>query len=142
MNPTNPITTLRDQAAHIFGKFPVLFAYVYGSVADGSNHKWSDLDIAVYLENPGSPLECLNLELDLSLEIDALFDPRMSSEVRVINHLPLTIKGEVVTHGILVYCIQEDVRIEFETTVRKVYFDFLPVLNQYRYLYRDAVISG
>lgn len=138
----NPIKTLHDQAARIFTNYPILFAYIYGSVAEGTYHKYSDVDIAIYIESPLSPRECLNVELALSLEIDIALEHRMESEVRVINNLPLVIKGKVITDGILIYCIRDDVRIDFETLVRNAYFDFLPVLNQYRHIYRESIINA
>jgi predicted nucleotidyltransferase len=138
----NPIKPLGDHAAGIFSNYPILFTYIYGSVANGTQHKYSDLDIAVYIAHPLSPKECLDLELSLSLEIDVALKHRIESEVRVINNLPLVIKGEIVTGGILIYCIRDEVRIDFETQVRKAYFDFLPVLDRYRHTYRENIINA
>jgi hypothetical protein len=138
----DPIKTLRDHAVRIFSNHPILFAYLYGSVANGTCHEYSDLDVAIYITPPLSPGEYLDLELTLSLEIDIALEHRMESEVRVINNLPLVIKGKVITDGILIYCIRDDDRIDFETRVRNAYFDFLPLLNQYRHIYRESIINA
>ena len=49
------------------------------------------------------------------------------------------IRGEVVTHGILLYSPDEDFRIQFETTTRSAYFDFLPVAAMIQQEYFDRL---
>ena len=84
---------------------------------------------------------CLNLALSLALRIDESLDHRVQSEVRVINHLPLAVKGRILTDGVLIYSRAEQSRIEFETRTRKLYFDFLPVIFQHRNAYREKLLS-
>ena len=53
MNPTTPEQKLRNIAPDLFKQSPVHFAYLYGSYAKGTAHPFSDLDVAVYVEeNP------------------------------------------------------------------------------------------
>ena len=132
---------LSQIAPDLFGESPVLFAYLYGSYAKGAAHAFSDLDIAVCIERLDVKA-CLDLELSLGLRIDEKLDHMVQSEVRVINHLPLVVKGKILAEGELIYSIAEDQRVEFETRVRKAYFDFLPVILQYRDAYRQKLISG
>ena len=123
-------------APRIFTSHPVLFAYLYGSYATGSVHPFSDLDIGVYVEKT-SYRKNLELELLLSLEIDEKLGRRIESEVRVINRLPLVIKGQIVTEGTLIYSKDEILRADFETFVRSAYFDFLPFLRMHQRVYLD-----
>ncbi|MEA1948251.1 MAG: nucleotidyltransferase domain-containing protein, partial [Thermodesulfobacteriota bacterium] len=90
-------------------------------------HPFSDLDIGVYIDDV-SDIKYLELELSLSLEIDAKIGSGVRAEVRIINNLPLVIIGNIITEGRLIYSINENVRVYFETSVRKAYFDFLPVI--------------
>lgn len=125
-------------APGIFSKHPVLFAYLYGSYATGVVHPFSDLDIGIYIDKvPDS--KHLELELSLSLEIDANIESGVESEVRVINNLPLVILGKTITEGALIYSRDEIIRVDFETSVRSAYFDFLPVIQRYHSTYIDSV---
>ena len=125
-------------APGIFSKHPVLFAYLYGSYATGVVHPFSDLDIGIYIDKvPDS--KHLELELSLSLEIDANIESVVASEVRIINNLPLVILGKMITEGALIYSRDEIIRVDFETSVRSAYFDFLPVIQRYHSTYIDSV---
>lgn len=128
-------------APAVFGESPVLFAYLYGSYAKGVAHAFSDLDVGIFVQKLDVKA-CLELELSLALRIDEKLDHMVQAEVRVINRLPLVIKGKILTDGELIYSIAEDKRVEFETQVRKAYFDFLPVLLQYRDAYRQKLLLG
>ncbi len=123
-------------APNIFESVPVLFAYLYGSVAVDQAHPFSDLDVAVYVP-PLSVREKMELEMSLSLEIDEKLKDAPPSDVRVMNEFPLAIAGQVVTYGILIYCRDDNARIDYETSIRKAYFDFLPVIEHYQRSYRE-----
>jgi len=128
-------------APQIFGNYPVLFAYLYGSFAAGVVHPFSDLDVGIFIDNISST-KYLDLELLLALEIDEKMDSCVASEVRIINDLPLVIKGEIITNGLLIFSKNEEARIDFETSIRSAYFDFLPVLYNYRNAYLDRFASN
>jgi len=127
----NDIKEIKDSlfsiAPYIFSNRPVLFAYLYGSYATGNVHPFSDLDIGVYIDDVPD-LKYLELELSLSLEIDAKIESDVRTEVRIINNLPLVVIGNIITEGSLIYSINENIRVDFEVYVRKAYFDFLPKL--------------
>jgi len=131
---------LHNIAPAIFKETPVLFAYLYGSYAKGLSHPFSDLDVGIFVEGLDMKA-CLNLELSLSLLIDENMGHIVQSEVRVLNHLPLVVKGRILADGELIYSRDESKRIEFETQVRKAYFDFLPVIHQYQNAYREKALS-
>ena len=132
------MNSLFSIAPDIFSNRPVLFAYLYGSYATGNVHPFSDLDIGIYTDEL-SDIKYLELELSLSLEIDAKIGNGVKTEVRVINNLPLLILGNIITEGSLIYSINENVRVDFETSVRLAYFDFLPVIKTYQSAYIDSI---
>jgi predicted nucleotidyltransferase len=132
---------LQKIASGIFEETPVLFAYLYGSYAKGLSHRFSDLDVGIYVEGLDTKV-CLNLELSLSLRIDEKLGHVVQSEVRVLNHLPLVVKGRILADGELIYSRDEINRIEFETQIRKACFDFLPVIQQYQNAYRERAPSA
>jgi predicted nucleotidyltransferase len=132
---------LDEIALRLFGNTPVLFGYLYGSYAGGVPHRFSDLDIAVFVREI-DPAACLELELTLSLRIDKALDHAAQSEVRIINHLPLVVKGRILTDGVIIYCVDEAARVDFECGVRRAYFDFLPVLQFHDKSFRRQVRDG
>jgi predicted nucleotidyltransferase len=127
-------------APDIFGNYPVLVAYLYGSYATGLVHPFSDLDIAIYV-NRISRSQYLDLELSLALEIDERLEGGLPSEVRVMNELPLVITGRIITEGVLLFSRDEIIRVDFETSIRDAYFDFLPVLRTYERTYIEDLLS-
>jgi predicted nucleotidyltransferase len=145
INPTNPMPDLRQKlhqiAPSIFEDTPVLFAYLYGSYATGVSHPFSDLDIGIYVEGLDVKA-CLDLELSLALRIDQDLEHTLQTEVRILSHLPLAVIGSILSEAELIYSRNEDKRIEFETRVRTAYFDFLPVIRQYRKSYRERAVQS
>ena len=126
-------------ASDIFGDFPVLFAYLYGGIALDQAHQFSDLDIAIYVTPDLSIKDCLSLEMSLSLEIDKHLVKGPPSDIRIMNRLPLTVVGQIVTDGILVYCRDDDTRIDYETSIRCAYFDFLPAIYNFQKEYLESI---
>jgi predicted nucleotidyltransferase len=132
---------LHQISPSIFEDTPVLFAYLYGSYATGVSHPFSDLDIGIYVEGLDVKA-CLDLELSLALRIDQDLEHTLQTEVRILSHLPLAVIGSILSEAELIYSRNEDKRIEFETRVRTAYFDFLPVIRQYRKSYRERAVQG
>lgn len=74
----------------------VIFAYLYGSVATGKTHKFSDIDIAVYLQDYTADnfLKILaSLPTDIPYEID----------VRVLNMAPPLLRYSIIKNGRLLF---------------------------------------
>ena len=125
---------LEEKSCEVFSTSPVLFAYLYGSYARDEALPQSDIDIAVFVSGDFSQKEYAELELDLSIELDKL-DLGAETEVRIMNKLPLLMKGEILTEGQLIFCRDDSTRVEFETITRDEYFDFLPLHHQYQKAY-------
>ncbi len=125
-------------AEEVFRDTQVLFAYLYGSYAVDQAHPFSDLDIAIYV--PGlSQREKLDLEMTLALEIDKKLKHGPESDVRIMNSLPLAVAGKIVTEGILIYCRDDEARVDYETSTRSAYFDFLPFIYNYQKTYLEQI---
>ena len=128
------LKTLEEKTASLFGSYDVLCTYLYGSYARGEAIPQSDIDIAVLVRRDYPEHNYLDLELNLSLEMDKL-GLGAEAEVRVINRLPLLMRGEILTEGRLIYCGDDSARVEFETATRDEYFDFLPIHRAYQKAY-------
>ncbi|MFQ6015924.1 MAG: nucleotidyltransferase domain-containing protein [Anaerolineae bacterium] len=120
------VTRLRKALAVILKDRPVKLAYLYGSAATGCSTPLSDVDIALVVDRGLEPLEHLHMMLQVADELADACDVR-NTDVRIINNAPLVFRGRVVCDDILLYTRDETVRIEFETTTRDEYFDYLPI---------------
>jgi predicted nucleotidyltransferase len=112
-------------------EYPVEFAYLYGSYATGTNRKFSDLDIALLVEDRVPPEKYWDIESKISLKIDALLK-EVESDVRIFNLAPLNYRAQIVKEGKLIYSKNEIKRVDFESATRDEYFDFLPMRKEYQ----------
>jgi len=135
INPQRIITLLRERGEEIFGGRGIVAAYLYGSVATGGFHPYSDVDIALVLDEETfadlTPYQRLHFELDMEIRIETLTGIDYT-EVRVINDAPLKFRGQVACEGIRIYCGDEGRRAEFEIKTWKEYFDYTPYLQMMR----------
>jgi len=139
-SPEKILTCLRTQMPQILAEQPVMLAYLYGSVVDGSASSVSDVDIALVFE-PGrllSPYERMRREIHIAAETEDRCGFR-EADVRSIDNAPLTVQGRVLTEGILLYSRDEDFRVQYEVYTRKLYFDFLPVEEMMRQAFFERV---
>jgi len=102
----------------VFAAKGVVLAYLFGSYAEGTATPKSDLDIAVLVE--GGDLYESYRELFLAVR-EALGTERFNR--LLLNGAPLSLKFEVVSHGRLIYCRDEDALNEFEMDVIRKYQD-------------------
>jgi len=96
----------------------VIAAYVFGSQITGTAGKKSDLDLALVVKN-----ETMIGYGDLYLEINKLF-PDMEVDVRIVSldSSPLFL-FQILKNGICIYKKEESMRINFEVSVMKNYYD-------------------
>lgn len=127
-----------EKIERILSSYPkIQFAYLYGSFAMCAERSWSDLDIALLLEDSVAQTTFFDLELEISKKIDAAL-PGVESDVRIFNLAPLNYKIQIVQNGKLIFSQDETKRVDFETRVRSEYFDFLPL----RLTYQNAFLEG
>ena len=55
--------------------------------------------------------------MTLALEIDKKLKQGPASDVRIINSLPLAVAGNIITDGVLIYCGDDEARIDYETII-------------------------
>ncbi len=107
---------------------PVDLAYLHGSMACQQATAFSDVDVALVASRDLSPLEQLDLELDLESALSEQGIP--NADVRIINRAPLEAQGRIVAQGVLVYSRNESVRSAYEARVATQYRSLLPRLRQ------------
>jgi predicted nucleotidyltransferase len=98
----------------------ILFAYIHGSFAEG--RPFRDIDIAVFVEESKIPKEkSLDFEMSTSLRLEKII--KIPIGVKVINYAPLAFQF-YSTAGSPLMCNEDDLRVDFLTTMRSIYFDF------------------
>ena len=121
---------LRPVARQVLGQVPeVAAAYLYGSHAEGKAQPLSDLDLAIVLRTDDRPADPLFAER-LSARIASALGEPIEVDAHLTQDLPLPVLGEVVTAGLLLFERDPVRRVEFETSTRRLYFDFLPLLER------------
>jgi predicted nucleotidyltransferase len=107
----------------------LIAAYLFGSVARGTDHRDSDIDIGVLLRSV--PPEQLNsLRFLMEGELERVVGRRC--QVVILNNAPPDLVHRVLRDGHLLVDRDRAARIAFEVRSRNEYFDLLPILNRYR----------
>ena len=98
--------------------------YLFGSLALGRYNSLSDIDLAYLSQDKIDDIENLHYDLCCFLKTE---------EVDFINlkKVPLSNKYEIISHGKLVYCSDQEYLADFKENVYLNYFDFLPYLKEY-----------
>ena len=118
--------TLRLELA---GHPGLVAAWLFGSVARGTDTPSSDIDVAVLYESaPPSVLDSPPMRLEGELE-RAL---RRTVQVVCMNTAPPDLGIRVLRHGKLLLEHDRASRIRFEVRLRNVYWDLEPILRRCR----------
>jgi hypothetical protein len=110
-------------AAGVFEREPVVFAYLFGSVATGRARADSDVDVAVYVDKATPPDAYLDLSLRLAGALSDASDVG-DIEVLVLNDAPLDLQGRAVTERLLLYSRDEPFRVRYEGLTLRQYWDW------------------
>ena len=137
---SDTIFQLQKGIPRILAGYPVMLAYLYGSVVDGDVHPASDVDIALVIDPDRnfSAYERMQIEFDIAAEVERRCGVK-EADVRSLNMAPLTVQGKVITEGILLFSSDDEFRVQYEVHIRKLYFDFLPVMEMMRTAFFDQV---
>lgn len=107
----------------------VAAVYAYGSRVSGRSVSLSDLDLALVLADDVAGEDPLFAER-IAARIAAELRTTVEVDAHVAETLPLPVRGRVVTQGVLVFERDPVRRLRFETDTRRLYFDFLPLLER------------
>jgi predicted nucleotidyltransferase len=113
----NLVDALRSAAEVELPAMPVVFAYLYGSRAQGGARPDSDVDVGVLLDPGVTAPESL-----ASRAADALTTrSRVGGiEVTVLNDAPIRFLGRVLRSRVVLYSRDEPARVEFESRIGRM----------------------
>jgi len=107
--------------------------YLYGSILKNKLRKDSDVDIAILPSYETDIFE----RLELISRVEAIFVSLLArlglkNEISVLDlrgkYTSFLISYIIITEGILIYEKERKQRMEFENSVKREYFDFVPYL--------------
>jgi len=98
------------------------FAYLHGSFAEG--RPFRDVDVAVFVDEKAIPkASALDFEMSTSMKLEK--EVKLPIDLKIINYAPLGFQY-YSTAGPLIMCKEDDLRVDFLTRIRSLYFDFKP----------------
>ncbi|WP_297211383.1 MULTISPECIES: type VII toxin-antitoxin system MntA family adenylyltransferase antitoxin [Thermodesulfovibrio] len=100
----------------------VIFAYVFGSFIDKELKRFKDIDIALYLEDKFPRENFLDYSLQLAVELESEIK-KYPIDIVILNDAPLSLSFQA-TQGILLFCKDENLWIDFVTKVWSLYQDY------------------
>jgi len=111
----------------IFAKYPVEFAYLFGSMASGQAGPLSDVDIAVYLEYHLPEKQQEEIIGALRSDIEKVLQmPDKIGLVLLNEELPPALERDIVYDGKLIYVKNDTARAYYETDVICRWLDYKP----------------
>lgn len=113
----------------------IILAYLFGSVAEGKTHKFSDIDIGVYYKKEPSLKQYLQLINDVCeiLETDDVDVVNMNSASPLIVH-------DILSYGKLLSCSNDDFYVNLRINTLRQYDDMMHILKiQGKYIFEEAM---
>lgn len=118
----------------------VVAAFLFGSVADRTEHSESDVDVAVLLEYGAFPDRTSRSRAAVALGTALIaVVHRNAVDVVVLNDAPPELAAAVVTSGVRLHCADADAERAFTRDALLRYADVRPFLERTRRLKLQAL---
>lgn len=131
-----PAPRLGDMLNKVLRRFPVLAAYLFGSLAEGRARPDSDIDLALVPDGPG--LGAKRLEIFAAL-VEAGVD---NVDLVILDTGEVVTRFEAVRQNCLVYARDDfDAGAYYSRSVRE-YLDFQPYLTRQRMAMKRRLLDG
>jgi len=129
--------SIKDIKEYLYNRDEVVFAYLYGSMAQGKENKLSDIDIAVYIDESKKPDSgTFGYRSELITEVQSLV--KREVDLVILSEVSLLLAVNILKNGKLLFTKSEKLRIKFHKNIMRKYLDFIPNYNlQEKYLKKD-----
>ena len=112
----------------------VKFAYIFGSVLHSEKfRKNSDIDLAFFIDRSlykKDPLSASAPAFIAATEVGLLLNHQ--TDVIILNSASIETAYQVITTGKVLYETNHEERIEYEISLKGLYYDFKPFLEELR----------
>jgi len=101
----------------------ILFAYLFGSHAQGTSSKNSDMDLAVFLKD-SAIVSLFDIKIDLYSNLSRTLK-RNDIDIVVMNTCKnIILLDNIISHGIVIYSQDEPRRLDYEQKILHSAIDF------------------
>lgn len=127
-NKESLLIALRAKLNDLFEKNGIIFSFLYGSWAKNTANWWSDVDIAVYLEDKDykdltnkqqfEKLVSLNVQVETLTGLEEI-------DVKILQNLPLHIQFDIFKHGEIFFDKEPQKRMNYLESLLPKYYDHI-----------------
>ncbi|AZO93469.1 nucleotidyltransferase domain-containing protein [Halocella sp. SP3-1] len=112
----------------LYQREEIIFAYLYGSLARGTENKLSDIDLAVYINEKKKPESgTFGYRSGVITELQTLVERDI--DLIILNDTPLLLAYNVLKDGKLLFEKSTKMRVNFHESIMSRYLDFLPLFK-------------
>ena len=122
-----PVEIPQAFADYLRNRAEIVAAYLFGSVAAGKAHKFSDVDVALLLAEGVDPDKAWDITLEAMGEAETAFKRR--ADVVILNQAGLVVGFQILKTGRVIFERDRDARCRFEMRLRSEYYDYQPYLK-------------
>ncbi len=126
----------------LFEKRKVIFAYLFGSQANGTAIESSDVDIAVMFDDGVDEDERFESRLKLMTELSPIFKGKKVEVVSLNDTRDILFKFSIVQPGKIIFKKDYDALLDFDLKTTNEYYDFKPFLKMYNETYAERELKG
>lgn len=138
---SSSISDLVEALSPILQKYNVNAIYLFGSRAEGTNYATSDYDFAFLFKNFNRKTHNHRLAVNIQMKIEEIFAP-VPVDVIFLQNAPVELRFQIIKHGKIIYCEDDNFRTDFEDITIRDYLDFKPFLDQYRRELEESIREG
>lgn len=127
------LSSIDEIVARLKVQSPVVAVYLFGSFVDGKATERSDIDLAFLIEAEAysaDPFKSSASAHMIAAKIGLALDRQ--TDVSILNGASLEMAYEIITTGVCLTEVDADKRIEYEISLKGMYFDFKPFLDRLR----------
>lgn len=116
-------------------KKEIILAYLYGSIAKGATHPYSDIDVAILVnDNISEEKYPYGYRAELLTDIMKVLHTNRV-DLTILNEAPPFLRFQVIRYGVIIVARSEAERIDFHVKTIAKYNDVKRLLDiQHRYL--------
>ena len=126
-----PVNDLARRLAIVVGRPgpEIDCAYLFGSVARGESGPLSDIDVGILFSGSTPAARRLELAAAVGEHMERL--TKSTVDVVILNDAPPAVRHRIVRDGLLLFAVDEHLRVVFESRSIDEFLDFQPVLARY-----------